>query len=254
MDDVLKGMEEPKKDENALPAGNGLKKLRPARKAARIAKEERDSGFSYIFGLGAVKLCSLMETAVDDLVMAMLCSPECRQRPAVTRLKGSLVEFIALDHEEQSRHLADALAFDLKSTFKPGVGRFESLLDAIGLGGPVEDDVRREIMNLLETRNVLVHRSGRADKKFINNCPSLGFKEKDEVRIDRDRFSKYIAACGWYLLEMNRRLRAVTDGTEDVKDSQLMERVLLQVRGDHEGVIDHLVNIGRIFDLGDDED
>lgn len=55
-------------------------------------------------------------------------------------------------------YITKELSRSLNADFKRGVGQFEAILDAIGLAGPVDPDVRRTLLELNEVRNVLVHR------------------------------------------------------------------------------------------------
>jgi uncharacterized protein YutE (UPF0331/DUF86 family) len=48
-----------------------------------------------------------------------------------------------------------------------GCGRFESLLDTIGLGGSVEETVKRLFLELSQVRNIVVHKAGKADKRIV---------------------------------------------------------------------------------------
>lgn len=191
----------------------------------------RDAADAYIFGLAVVKLASIMETAIDDLIVNLLCvSPDCRRKDAVAKLKGPLIAFVELDFEEQAKYLLEILALELKSSLMKGAGKFEVLLNAIGFGGPVDDDVRRELMNLIETRNVIIHRAGKADKKFVQNCPSLSYQAGDEVVVICERFSKYRMACSWYILEVDRRLASVPGYSRMSNSDHLMNQILQNLK------------------------
>lgn len=197
----------------------------------RLARREVDNGFQYLYGLAVVKLCSIMETAVNDFLVALLTSwPACREESAVRKIKGSLVEFATLDAEQQAVKLSELLAAELNSTFKPGVGKFECLLDAAGFGGPVDDAVKRNILELIESRNVMVHRAGKADPKFLERCPWLGLKVGDEVKVLHTQYQKYTLSCQWYLLELNRRWCEVSGEKKMPNGVQLQEQVLKLIK------------------------
>lgn len=57
----------------------------------------------------------------------------------------------------------------------PGVGggspRFEILMDKVGLGGALDDELRRALIEVHRVRNVYAHRGGIADRKARAACP-----------------------------------------------------------------------------------
>jgi hypothetical protein len=84
-----------------------------------------------------------------------------------------------------------------------GVDRHERRLERIGYGGSVPPQVRRALMELSATRDVIVHQLGRADDQFVRCCPWLNLKTGDAVRINNPKFFSYQKACSWYALELS---------------------------------------------------
>ena len=141
----------------------------------------------------------------------------------ITKIKGPLLQFAKADDDERSDMLFDSLKQAVQSQLHPGVGRLEVLLEAVGLGGGVDDGVRRTILELSEVRNVAVHRNSRADRRLIKRCPWLGLKEGDPVRPDGVGFEMYVAACFWYMLDLDSRLRSPADEGDEKEAKYLAD-------------------------------
>ena len=89
--------------------------------------------------------------------------------------------------------------------FQPGVGRFEPLLDAVGLGGAVSPGIKRTVLECGEIRNCIVHRDGLADKRLKARCPWLTTPTGEKLIVtDRD-FGAYTLCGHWYVLDLSRR-------------------------------------------------
>jgi hypothetical protein len=132
-------------------------------------------------------------------------------------LKVSFSEFEDLEDEGiRMRYIIGLLENSLGSSLKSGVGRFESLLDCIGLGGGVSGDIRDTILEVANVRNVLVHRLGVADRKFAESCPNHPADEGDPVGVDHPTYNRYAKALYSYAREIRRRvLKAHADLTAE---------------------------------------
>lgn len=177
----------------------------------QFSKPELKLGFPYLYGLAAIRLWAIVESAVDDLVVDLLLKrPETRQAPGLQKLKGPLVPFLASSPQEQAEYLAELLKQEVRASLHSGAGRFEAVLGMIELGGAVSSEVRRLLLELSEIRHVLVHRRGVADAKLVKDrCPWLRFKIGEVVTVGASDFRSYCMACDWYILELDRRLCAM---------------------------------------------
>ncbi len=125
--------------------------------------------------------------------------------PILKKVKGPLVDFLGASDDERAEWLSQELKLVVKITLIKGVGRFEAVFDAIGLGGPVEDEPRRAFLELSEIRNAIVHRGGRADRRLVERCPWLGLEVGGELQVESTRFSSYFLAVHWYVAELAAR-------------------------------------------------
>ncbi len=207
-------------------------RLDEARRLEAFASEENDNGFPYLYSLASIRLWTILEAAIDDMVLQELQrEPERRKSEVVGKLRGPLMEFVALTPVEQADYLLDLLKREVGTRLRYGVGAFESLLEAVGLGGGVHDSIRRILLELGQVRNVLVHRNGRADARLISSCPWLNLRLGDTVRVRPDDFhNRYVGAAYWYLLELDSRLDrvATTDSIDQPTSEYVRQRLELK--------------------------
>lgn len=177
-----------------------------AAKVAAFAVTQTSGGSPYLFSLCAVRLWALMEALVDELIVETMYDPtKCSDQDLLSRLKGPLVEFRAASAEEQAEFLAETLKQAVDAPLKLGVGRFEAVLAPVGLGGQVDESVRKALFELSQIRNVIVHKSGRADRRIIEACPWLALTRGGDVVVTDKLFGKFLSASYWYLLELAGR-------------------------------------------------
>lgn len=183
------------------------KAINQAKELEDFSKSEIEHDFPYLHGIASIRLWSILEAMVDDLSVALLLfNPKCRDLNFVRQLKGPLVDFALGSESERARHLANLVKQEVKAPLKLGTGRFEAVLNELGVGGPVEPEVKCALLELSQIRHVIVHCNGKADLKLIESCPWLHLKEGQEVHINRGQFRKFNLATYWYIIEVERRL------------------------------------------------
>jgi hypothetical protein len=178
-----------------------------AKRIEAFAREQAGRGFPYLFSSATVRLWSILEALVDDLGLAVLCHPDF-QFPAdspLLKLEGPLVPFVNAPQEERAERISIALKQKLGAALKPGVARFEAFLEPLGLAGKVDDTVKRVLIELSSVRNVLVHKNGIADKRFVDACPWLELTLGSEILLTRNDFHMYGLAVAWYIVEISFR-------------------------------------------------
>jgi abortive infection bacteriophage resistance protein len=88
---------------------------------------------------------------------------------------------------------------------KRGIGRFEDVLNSIELGGPVNEKIKKLIIELYEIRNIVAHKNAVVDERFVNNCPWMETTVGEPINLSREQFSYYFLAVSWYVNEVSRR-------------------------------------------------
>ena len=202
-----------------------------AKEIQSFALDQRASGFSYLYTLAAVRLWGIIEACVDDLVAGALTTiEECKDRDLLFRLKGPLLEFRSASADEQAEFLAELLKSAVDATLKLGAGRFEALLDPCGLGGGLDDQVRRVLLELSQVRNLVVHKSGRVDRRLLEQCPWLRHTLGEALHTSATDFGIYSSGVYWYLMELARRVRRRRGEAEDQELENILGSLLESVR------------------------
>jgi hypothetical protein len=183
----------------------------------RYGVEQLTTEMPYLYGLAIVRLVTILEVTVTDAcIEALVLWPHLRLGSEISDIKGPLVEFAAMTNLEQAECIVAAIIEKTRSKLKRGVGRFEPVLDAIGLGGGVDDGIRKIICEMLEIRNVVVHRRGRADMRLVQNCGWLGVSVGTEVHVTKAMFDRYLVAMKCYVVELFCRWSVLDGASDDV--------------------------------------
>src|SRR5688572_28403932 len=110
----------------------------------------------------AVSLWGSLELLIRDLWLdGFRTNQTCSKKRPLRSLRITLGVYEGVAPEDRANYLLDILEREVAAVLKPGVGRFEVLLESFGLSGAVPESVRRCLFELSQVRNVLVHRRGR---------------------------------------------------------------------------------------------
>ena len=153
-----------------------------------------------LYRQATVALWSSLESFVYDLVVEWLKhEPSAWNEEAICKIKVSIRDFTSMGEEERRYFIVDNVKQSTGSSLKQGIGVFENLLKSFGLGGEVDNDIRRTIMELSNTRNVIVHKRGIVDKRMTDNCPWLNLQTGERLVISSKKFGEFTSAVGDYI-------------------------------------------------------
>ena len=194
-----------------------------AEEVAVIAAAEVDRGFPLLHAHATVALWSTAESCIESILVTWLVEhPAELKCEALTKVRISLTEFETLDVEDRMRYLLDELKRSTKAELKLGVGRFEALLEALGLTGGVPATLRRDLLELSQIRNVLVHRAGIVDKRLAEACPWLQLQTSNRVQVTHEAYTRYSLAVPQYVGSVRKRL----EERRNVKDRNSGDTIL----------------------------
>lgn len=214
-------------------AAEAIEGLRPlAAELQPYAAVESKNRLPYLKSLTTIRLVAIMEVVVQDAVVLSLESvSKVLDRDEVRRIKGPVIELASASPYERAEFIANALALEMKTPMRSGVGKFEALLKPVGLDGAVDDLARTALFELLNVRNVLAHRGGRVDVRFTRNCPWLTQTVGTELRITPEMTERYKNAVVYYLIELLIRwLRRDGNITDIASFEELRENALQKLR------------------------
>ena len=197
--------------------------LKETEACAKFAQEEIDKGFPILHAHALTSLWGALDALITDLASVWLLNePSVLARDQFAKLKIPLAEYELLGKENRMSFLVKELTRSLNADFKLGIGKFEVILEALGLVGEVEEDVRRTLLEMSQVRNVLVHRAGTVDRRFKESCPWVEVEVGSRLRIDHARYVRYSKAMHDYVLCLINRVR-VHFGIEPFAEESVTE-------------------------------
>ncbi|WP_024681701.1 hypothetical protein [Pseudomonas syringae] len=201
-----------------------------AKKVSQFAESQRKDGLPYLHSLCAVRLWALTEAMIDELVVLSLLTPsDFFDQALLARLKGPLIEFRSASPDEQAEFLAETLKQLVDAPLKIGAGKFEALLAPVGLGGNITDGVRRTLYELSQIRNIIVHKSGKADRRLVEGCPWLNFKKGEDIHVTLKMFECYRLAVCWYIIEIRGRIESLYSIENDMDLSSVLQMIEVEL-------------------------
>jgi hypothetical protein len=212
-----------------MPEDQFSQALADAQRIEDFAKEQAKQGFRLLYYMATVQTWSISEAMVHDFAVEWLTTLDVSQYPErFSELHGPLIEFIKAAPDDRAEYLVGELERQLGVSLKPGVSRFEAVLDSVGLGGRVAQSVRKSLLELQQMRNVIVHRRGRADRRFIEACPWVPCTIGEPIDLSEKEFRRYWLAASWYLLELDRRhgVKVGEEETDDFKETIELQRFI----------------------------
>ena len=180
------------------------------RKVEEATRTEVKLGFPLLHSAATVLLWGALETSVRDFVVRWLqLKPEARGIPEIAKIRIQFGEYDSLDEEGRIRYLVGLLEKDTGASLKPGIGRFGAILKPLGICPKCKPDQRKILSEMAAIRNVIVHRAGNADARFVDLCPWLDHSVGDTVAVTPDTFSSYVSATSEYVISIVESARDV---------------------------------------------
>lgn len=221
------------------PVGEGDAKSQADSLAERLKQEEEDlkiltftndqadKDYPYLFALVSVRLWAMAEAAARDVVVEALkkqSGPPDRSK--LVKLKGPLGQLMGTDLDAQADLVADALWQSAEGRFR-GVGRFDAVLELIGLGGSAPSPIDEVLIELSEIRHCVVHRGGLIDRRFLEACPWITMNLGSVLPASLKRYWFHRNAIYWYVLDLVRRWARWQNVPDLVKVADQMDSVVL---------------------------
>lgn len=180
----------------------------------RRAQKTIDEGHQLLHRNLLIGVWGAFEAAVEDIVVFWIrAHPRHFEFDGLQRLKVAAGPFLQLDEDARARFLVREMQRSRGAEQRLGVGQFESLLDQVGLGGAVDEDCRRDLLEAQQLRHVIAHRGGVADADFQTHCGYLGYAVGEPVVVAPERFRGMVASMSSYVSQIIERVEAVLHTT-----------------------------------------
>lgn len=182
--------------------------LESADAAATIATSESDNDYPLLHAQAVISLWSALEASIRSLFATLMKEHDpARDIPALRKVKVHLATYEALEELERYLYVLDLLEEAMGTRRKPGANRFDELFVEFGMPGATQPAVVQCLLELYHVRNVLVHRHGRADRRFLKDCPWVGLTEGTELLISHRLYHHYTAGVDAYMSDLSNRVR-----------------------------------------------
>jgi len=185
-----------------------------AHEEAAFAQREVASGFTLLHAHAVVLVWSALETAVLDLCVASLRNvPSLLGTDELQRVRVPLAQFMASGEDERAEVLVAALERDGRVQATHGIARLESLLGLVGLEGEMDDpQLREDLHTLNQIRNLVAHRRGVVDRRFLMSCRPVGGVLGERLAIHWDLYMRLQLAAVHYVFVIHNRCCRVHGG------------------------------------------
>jgi len=163
---------------------------------AAFAKEEVTSSFARVHAHHAVATWAAIETAVEQTLVNHIRKMPEAPTLIVKSAPGLKAEQIRTTTEKDAKDTILNWARALAP--KPIMSRYVVMLKAFGLALSMSLDEERALSELVEMRNVLLHRGGVADQKFADKCDWTKIKPGQSITIDVADMKRYFDAASTF--------------------------------------------------------
>jgi hypothetical protein len=184
---------------------------------AKQARADLTAGTPLLIAHTVVGTWGAFEPAFFDILAEwLIIRPEVRQREDLqkAREKISAADWDRLGEFERIRLWVDKIYAPLRHG-RSMIERFITLLDLVGLPGPVDDTTKQTLGEMYAVRNVIVHQASWVDQEFNSACPWLGFSVGDRLTVTQADWLRYQSALlKFSLMVLNRQSSQSTSPTE----------------------------------------
>jgi hypothetical protein len=184
-------------DEKYIETFDGLIEI--ARSDAGFANQEYNAGCPNVYAHHVVALWGAIESTVEQIAINhILVVPAAAK--LIAKVAPSLAGKIAVDSEDDAREAYRCWEF--KTIAKDAVGKAMEMLRVFQFLVTLADEKRRDLNELSELRNVLVHRNSVIDARFLNKCDWTEWKLGDTVQLNEIRTRRYFDAAGDFAMAL----------------------------------------------------
>jgi hypothetical protein len=176
--------------------------LGTARRRGELAQREVAENFPVLKAQAVISLWTYLEATMRRIVLDCIATKEGRAVKEVAELRVPLGDYESLDEESRHELIFELFEKNCAAGLMNGVKRFEVLLQPFGLGGKFFKDWQKDIYELGQVRNVLLHRGGVVDRRFRKACPWRAESVGQHVITSDEDWRRFVEATNEFLLEI----------------------------------------------------
>lgn len=143
-------------------------------------------GFPLLHATQLIGVWGALESFIGDVFKASL-----RYRPEL--LAGKDFEKVSLPVGLIAKGTDELYSTIYQRVLPPGsgqIGKLEGVLNMVGLGGPIDAGLKKNLHSAHQIRNLWAHNAGEVDAHFIEQCPHLDYEIGDIVEISVRRYEE----------------------------------------------------------------
>jgi hypothetical protein len=160
---------------------------------ANFASEEIDNQFNTVLSHHAVSTWAAIEATIEQTLVAHI-----RKVPdsgtlmtnVTPKLSGIKIKTVTERDAKNSIRI-----WEQNINSQSVIDRALIMLSAFGLSLSLPNAVKQDLSEMAEARNILLHRIGRVDDRFLSKCPWIMLKVGDIFRMNDEKMSKYFDAA-----------------------------------------------------------
>lgn len=192
-------------------ADNGEKVSR-IEEDVEFTREEAIKGFPTLHAQSTVVSWAALETLIEDVSISWLLTfPSTLTNEVFSKVKVPLAQYESQSREERMNFLLKEVIRQKNADLKIGINRFETVLECLGLSGPVEPDIKDAIFEFSQVRNLIVHRTCVVDYRFKASCPWIDVPVGETLDITGGMYQRYNAASMTYAKNIVDRIKTYED-------------------------------------------
>jgi hypothetical protein len=184
----------------------------------RVAASNLSRTMSTQYAHSLVGIWGAFEAMVEDFLFNLhLAFPEyfVSEELKKVQIKLSLEQF-NLDSEQLFGLLLKEAKQKIDWSQKLGVSQFESLLKLFNLSHGVDEELRKDFLEMQQIRHVIVHRASTVDEKLKTHCPWIEWNLGETIQLKSEHFLRYTKSLTDYgVILVNRaesRLKEIDPG------------------------------------------
>jgi len=161
---------------------------------------------SYFYKTHLLEIYTLLEVCIKKIIIALIKKLDFNEHPKELRnIKISLSEFNSFDEDDKIEFLFNNLERNTNGGINYSLDRFENLLKVFGLNGPINKSIKKNILELSQIRNLLLHKDGYVDNHFKKKCPFSKYKNQKKINLDSSDLQKFRNSVYYYILLLKNR-------------------------------------------------
>lgn len=160
---------------------------------ASFAKKEIDAGFPTICAHHTIAVWAAIETTIEQIFTSYLLKATNSNELLLAlapNLNSKKVKTDTLSSAKRAVKMWEATFYDPSN-----ISRALTMLAALGFKANISQQVKQDLDEMSETRNIILHRAGFLDETFLKKCPWFDLPVDRHLKIDQNMMDRYFRRC-----------------------------------------------------------